>query len=442
MTPVSAGTAPTEAPPGHAVPRVLAAVGDPGTVGDLGLHLRTHGPLRLPARRSRPEIAALLAALAASGLTGRGGAGFPLAAKVAYVREQRRRPITVVNAMEGEPASLKDRVLATRAPHLVLDGADVAAAAVDAVAIVVCVPRDRPEAATALEHAIGERERLGIAGTPVEVRRAPSRYVAGEESALVHWVAGGDARPTFRRERPAVLRAAGRPVLVDNAETLAHTALVARHGAAWFRLAGTPEAPGTTLVTVSGAADRPGVYEVPLGTPIRSVLASAGADRPLAGVLLGGYGGTWLPPDHLGIALAPAPLAAVGASVGAGVVAALPEGACGLAETARIARWMAGESAGQCGPCVFGLPAVADDLHALAFDRAPAHAVERLRGRLAIVQGRGACRHPDGVVRLVRSALAAFDADLHRHVGRGPCDGARHPSVLPFPPRGEAGPWR
>ncbi len=415
--------------------RLLAGFDRPGHGPGLAIHEHVHGPLPLPDRRGTRDWAQhLFTSIDRSGLTGRGGAGFPTARKLATVGTARRRPVVVVNATEGEPASRKDWVLSTAAPHLVLDGADIVARALRADSVNVCVPRNRPEAARSCADAIGERARTsGRAAVPIEVAQPPDRYVAGEESGLVHWLDGGEATPTFRPDRPAILRLHGRPVLVDNAETLAHVALIARFGPEWFRSIGAPEAPGTALVTISGAVQSPGVFEVPLGTPVRSVLAGAGAPEHRGAVLLGGYGGSWLAAGDLSTPWGDPWLRPLGCSVGAGVMVALPEGACGLAETARVARWMAGESAGQCGPCVFGLPSVAEDLEQLAFRRASGHGVQRLRARLDLIAGRGACRHPDGVVRLVQSALRAFAADVDHHLRHGPCHGAHRPGALSFP---------
>lgn len=427
-----------ESPPRSGA-RLLAGAHVTANRPRLQLHLEIYGPLAPSPRGGRRSADQLLGAIEASGLTGRGGAAFPTGRKLATVGSLRRRPVVVVNVMEGEPASAKDRVLATSVPHLVLDGADALANALGAAAVRICVARPYGEAARSLEAALEERMIAGLATVPTVVDRPPGRYVAGEESALVHWLDGGESRPLFRAGRPAVPRLGGRPALVDNAETLAQVALIARHGAEWFRSVGLPEAPGTTLLTTSGALRRPGVVEVPLGTRLSAVLASAEAVQPLAGVLLGGYGGTFVAPSDLDVPLAPGPLASVGANLGTGVVVALPHSACGLAETARIVRWMAGESAGQCGPCAFGLPALAQDLDDLVAGRRGAEALHRLGFRLGEVDGRGACRHPDGVVRLVRSALGVFAGDVDHHARWGPCPGAAAPSslVLPSPGDGE-----
>jgi NADH:ubiquinone oxidoreductase subunit F (NADH-binding) len=401
---------------------------DPG----LGAHLGLHGPLVVPTRDDRAWSHAVWREVADSGLTGRGGGGFPTAAKWDALTRAGRRPLVAVNAMEGEPASAKDRVLLTRSPHLVLDGAEVAAALSGAREIVVCVADDRDPTALAVRRAADERARAG-SRRPVSVVRPPARYVAGEESALVAWLERGEARPALRVDKSVPLRVGRRPVLVHNAETLAQVALVARNGAAWFRGLGTPEAPGSTLVTVSGAVRREGVIEVELGTPLEELVAEAELTGPVGAYLLGGYGGAWLPATSGGVPFAPRPLAEAGATLGVGIVVVLAANSCGIAETARIARYMAGESAGQCGPCVFGLPAIADDLELLAGGRGGAALGTRLERRCGEVDGRGACRHPDGVVRLVRSALQVFAGDVRDHAAGRPCAGHDAPTVLRFP---------
>jgi NADH:ubiquinone oxidoreductase subunit F (NADH-binding) len=255
--------------------------------------------------------------------------------------------------------------------------------------------------------------------------------VAGEESALVAWLDKGRALPSFRPDKSVPLEVSRRPALVHNAETMSQIALIARHGAAWFRQRGTVDAPGSTLVTISGAVDAPGVFEVDFGTPLSEMLGWARVDAELSGVLLGGYGGAWLKAPLLEVPYTPAALTAAGATLGVGIVIALPAMSCGLCETARIARYMAEQSAGQCGPCVFGLPALAGDLEQLARGSAEPDLVERIWARADAIEGRGACRHPDGVVRLVRSALDVFADDVVAHAHGRPCTGVTTPSVLP-----------
>jgi NADH:ubiquinone oxidoreductase subunit F (NADH-binding) len=220
---------------------------------------------------------------------------------------------------------------------------------------------------------------------------------------------------------------------VHNVETLANVALIARYGAEWFRQLGTAEAPGTCLVTVSGGVERPRVLEVEIGTPIEQIIDRASPNPRLQASLVGGYGGSWLSGSEMATPYSPAALKSLNASMGAGVLVALPSDACGLRETARIVRFMADESAGQCGPCLFGVPALAEDLRLIADGRADQQTLDRLLVHCSQVSGRGACRHPDGVVRLVESAVRVFALDLAVHLAGQPCSASMGATMLSFP---------
>src|SRR5205814_1065781 len=243
------------------------------------------------------------------------------------------------------------------------------------------------------------------------------RFVSGEESAVVSAIEGRAPLPKDKFRRVVVSGVRGRPTLVQNVETLAHLALIARHGPAWFRSRGTADEPGTFLASVSGAVARQGVYEMSYGVPVAEALGRAGgATVPLQAVLVGGYHGAWLPADALGAPLSRAGLRPWGAVPGAGVLVALPAGRCGLVEAARIAGYLGGETAGQCGPCVNGLPRLAETLHRLAHGPLhPALAAEVAR-LAALVEGRGACNHPDGTVRFIRSSLSVFTSEVGAHL--------------------------
>jgi NADH:ubiquinone oxidoreductase subunit F (NADH-binding) len=402
-------------------------------------HLDVYGPL--PRRPGRPGF--LADAVTESGLTGRGGAGFPTGTKMHAVAEGRRPAVVVANGVEGEPASAKDHALLARSPHLVLDGAVLAAEAVRADVVHMCLPRTSPRLAGLVRAAIAERQRSGV-GPPIQVHDVPPHYVSSEETALVRWLNGGEARPAGGLTRPYQRGVRRRPTLVDNVETLAHIALIARFGPSWFRQAGLPDDPGTMLATISGAVVRPGVYEIALGTPIGDLLAISQAAPDVTAVLVGGYFGTWHAlPDVAGLPMSAARLRGVGASPGAGVLVALPASACGLVETARVLGYLAAQSADQCGPCYFGLPAIAQDFAQLAAGCPKGPVLERLDRRLGQLTGRGACRHPDGAVRLAGSALAAFAADVHAHARHMPCRAARRGSggLLPIPRPGAEGEW-
>jgi NADH:ubiquinone oxidoreductase subunit F (NADH-binding) len=329
--------------------------------------------------------------------------------------------MVAVNGMEGEPASDKDKVLLTRAPHLVLDGAQLMAAMCGAKRVIVCVPVGRDGVAAAVTHAIAEREVHRAAPVQELVVRPPDRFVAGEESALAQWISSGRSLPLFRTDKGVPLRIGGAPILVHNTETLAHVALIARQGSESFRSHGMTEEPGTTLVTVTGAVSHPGVVEVDRGTALHEIVARSEPLGQITAMLVGGYGGAWVGSQHFATPYASIPLRTVGATAGVGIIVVLGAGACGVTESARIARYLAEQSSGQCGPCVFGLPAIADDLSQLARGLADANLRQRLWRRLEEINGRGACRHPDGAVSMVRSALSVFASDVDAHAKGEPC---------------------
>ncbi|HEY2442011.1 MAG TPA: NADH-ubiquinone oxidoreductase-F iron-sulfur binding region domain-containing protein [Streptosporangiaceae bacterium] len=401
--------------------RLLAGWHETGRAAGLRDHLDRYGPP--PLATSRKGRHQLIEDLDRAGLTGRGGAAFPAGRKLRAVAAARGPAVVVANGMESEPASRKDQTLLALAPHLVLDGMALAAAAAGAQDAYICLPRSRPRQVQAIREAVEHRRRGQLDRVPVAVREPPARYVSSEETALVRWLNGGDARPASTPPRPFERGVSKRPTLVSNVETLAHLALIARYGPEWFRSAGTEDAPGTALVTLAGAFARPGVHEVGLGAAVRDVLALGSPAATPQAVLFGGYQGAWLPGGPALAARYSAPaLQAAGAVPGPGLIMALADGSCGLAETARILAYLAEQSAGQCGPCRFGLPAVAGDFADLAWGRGPAH---RLEQRISLLTGRGACHHPDGAARLAASALRAFSHDVRRHLTAGPCDAAR-----------------
>jgi len=375
--------------------RLLAAAA-PG----LAEHLRRNGPPPSPSA-DLPDL------VEAAGLTGRGGAAFPTWRKLASVGA---RPIVIANGAEGEPASGKDAWLLRSAPHLVLDGLGLVAGSVGASRAYAYAPPG-PGAAR-LRAALAERGREPV---PVEVVEAVDGFLAGEASAVAARVAGLPARPRDKAVRLSEAGVRGRPTLVHNVETLAHVAQIARYGPGWFRRVGTPDEPGTFLATLSGAVARPGVREAAFGTTLAGLAAMAGGlTGPVAAFLVGGYHGRWVPADAgAGLGLTPGPRPS-GLAVGAGVVIALPASSCGLGASAAILRYLAEQSAGACGPCRLGLPALADAFAELAGRGNPRAAVSAAR-LAGLVVGRGACHNPDGAARLARSALEVFADDVALH---------------------------
>jgi NADH:ubiquinone oxidoreductase subunit F (NADH-binding) len=403
------------------LPRLLPLV--PGAPEDLRAHL---------ARYDRPPIGHRSAGLLihgaeAAGLTGRGGAAFPVHRKLAIVAGARGRKVIVANGAESEPASRKDALLLRVAPNLVLDGLQLAAEAIGASEARLYL---HPGVGQEVWRALSQRAAAGIDWLEVTVTEAPPRFLAGQESALVNRLGGGPALPTFTPPRVSERGLGGAPTLVQNVETLAHLALIARYGPRWFRELGTDHEPGSMLTTVHQADGTSQVIEVEIGAPLRTLLASQPAAQAL---LIGGFHGTWLPmAQAASLTLDNATLNKRGAALGAGVIAALPADRCGLVEAARIARYLATESAGQCGPCLNGLPRMAAGLAELAgrgHRRQVRADLERWAG---LVTGRGACNHPDGTVRFVASALTVFAPEIAVHA-RGHCSATNRRPFLPLP---------
>lgn len=364
---------------------------------------------RLGARPlGRPETVELLRQ---SHIGGRGGAGFPMHRKWRSLAQHHGNCTVVVNGAEAEPLSQKDRVLMAGRPHLVIDGAFIAAETVGAREIIFYIRQRDDDAFEAVSAALGERS---DAPCRTRVIEAPNTYVAGEETAAVNFIDNRKALPTG--VKPFVRGVNGFPSLVQNAETLAQAALATRRGPQWFRALGNPT-PGTALITVSvSGEDEMQVMEIAYGTGMDAVTAIVDGNRNWQAALIGGYAGGWTEAIADGsLSLDPATLQERGLHLGAGVVHLLDAATCGVAATAAILAYLAHASAQQCGPCKFGLPAIAEVAQRLARNEALPHDLQRLGRWAGQVRGRGACHHPDGAARVTESALRVFGEDYRAH---------------------------
>jgi NADH:ubiquinone oxidoreductase subunit F (NADH-binding) len=414
--------------PPHGLPRLLER-----RITTYREHLASYGPL--PDLHKRSARAEFVDMIDRSALRGRGGAGFPTGRKLRAVAEGGRGAVVVANGAEGEPASHKDSLLVKAAPHLVIDGAVIAARAVRANEVFVILDGADAAALVAMAAAIEERELAGSDSPALRLVRLPSRYVAGEESAVVNFLNGGPAKPTFVPPRPYERGVRGRPTLVQNVETLANLALIARFGADWYRALGTPDEPGSVLVTLGGAVAAPGVYEFGLGTPMATVFETAGGTtESISAVLVGGYFGSWLTAATVSdVVLTHAALRRAGGTLGCGVITAFPARRCGVTESARIVRYLSEETAGQCGPCVHGLGAIAGGVDALATGRAARGTQHDVVRWLGDVAQRGACHLPDAAVGFLRSALDVFADEFALHERHGRCTAVDATPFLPIP---------
>jgi NADH:ubiquinone oxidoreductase subunit F (NADH-binding) len=416
--------------PGDAGTRLLSGPASDGGAESLAAHQARLGNL--------PSVLAI-DELVASGLTGRGGGNFPFVRKLQLAGSRAGTPLVVVNASESEPASRKDVTLLQLRPHLVLDGAVLAARSLGATHVVVYLHSARTPSTDAVMAAVAERRAVGWDGTvTVTAVDAPLAYLSGESSAVVSVLEGRGPVPSLRPAPVAAAGVGGRPTLVSNTETYAHVGLIARFGSAWFRCGGPTRSPGSTLVTLAGAVARPGLVAESVGDVRFSELLTGpgGLTEAPRAVLVGGYAGSWLdgqtawslPVDRIW-------LAAAGTSLGCGLVAVLSRSACGLAETARLLDYLASQSAGQCGPCVLGLPELAERFNALVDGQGSRRHLRRITELAVSIRGRGACSHPDGAVQLAETALEVFGAEVRSHARRGSCPGRRctASSGLPVP---------
>src|ERR1700749_2264032 len=353
---------------------------------DLEAHRDIFGPLpRLTAEE-------LISMTEQVDLRGQGGAAFPFARKLSAVvknaEENDCAPVVVVNATEGEPGSIKDKMLMIRSPYLILSGAALVAEAIGAEEIVIGVAGNEL-ANRSMEAAIAAEPGLRKIARVVQM---PDRFISGESGALVRGINGKRPVPPGRKVLASDFGVSDLPTLLSNTSTFAQLAVLALLGPERFAAVGTPEEPGTVLLRVGGSATQPAVVEGPTGVP----------------------------------------LAAVGGTLGSGIVLPLGDGTCPLGEVSRIASYLAGESAGQCGPCKLGLPSIARALAALIDGSGGIEALDLARRSAAGVAGRGACSHPDGVTRFVLSALDVFPEDLAAHVFHASC-GRPVRGVLPLP---------
>ncbi|MGH1561573.1 NADH-ubiquinone oxidoreductase-F iron-sulfur binding region domain-containing protein [Mumia sp. DW29H23] len=348
-----------------------------------------------------------------AGVRGRGGAAFPISQKIATVRAN-GSPVVVANGEEGEPASIKDRWLLRHRPHLVLDGLRLAALMVETEDLHVYVSDEA--GALSVGRALDELAGSGVWDARVTVTVVEPAYVAGEETAAVQALNGGPALPTDKPPRPFEEGVDGRPTMVSNVETLANLPVVQRLGPSAYRDVGTDTSPGTFLLTLTGCRSA-GLYEVPFGETLRSVLTWLGEDvESVAGLLMGGYFSGVVGPQGLDVPLDHDAMTAAGSGLGCGAVAVIASGLCPVTVSASVMAYFARENAGQCGSCFNGTAAMSAVLGALVDHRAEASDVERLRHWSSFLRGRGACGTLDGATNVAASLLREFPDLVAAHL--------------------------
>jgi NADH:ubiquinone oxidoreductase subunit F (NADH-binding) len=354
----------------------------------------------------------LVEAVKDAGLLGRGGAAFPTGVKLQTLADQPGPKYIVANGEEGEPAAIKDRWLLRKRPHLVLDGLLRAAEAIGAQEAYVYVSDAQAEASV-----LRAVEELGRTVIPLNVFKVEPGYVAGEETSVVRAIDGGPAKPTDKPPRPFQSGIDAKPTMVSNVETFANIPMIATRGAAAFRNGGFGEAShGTLLLTVSGAVERPGLYEVPHGAPLGVVLQEmAGLQDGFRGVLMGGFFAGLANARILDCAVSYQELKEEGSGLGCGAIIVLGTEDCPVAAAGDVMAYFARENAGQCGACFRGTPAMSKAIEAIGLGSADDGLIEKLKGWSVSLRGRGACATLDGAAQLAASLFNEFPEEIAAH---------------------------
>ncbi len=393
-------------------------------------HIAVGGGLGL-AEALRRDPADVIAEVERSGLRGRGGAGFPTGSKWASVLEAvgtSGTPAVVCNAAEGEPGTYKDRALMARNPWAVVEGLCIAMHAVGAPRGVIATKERYPLQAQRLTEARDAMAEQGFAGAAaVEILLGPDEYLYGEESGLLEVVEGKLPLPRILPPYMYGLNATMQqpnPTVVNNVETLAHVPGILREGAERFRQQGTVQAPGTMVFTVVGDVDSPGVYELPLGTPLRTLLVDIAGARDVKAVY-SGTSNTVIVPGLLDLPLDFDSFAEAGTGLGSGGFVVYGADRCIVAVTAALSRFLAVESCGQCPPCKLHGVELFERLERLCRQGGRAADLQEIRKRCALVTDSNRCYLPVGHALLVQSTLDAYADEFAARLA-GPCD---HPDV-------------
>ena len=375
-----------------------------------------------------------------SRLRGRGGAGFPTGMKWSFVpmgdKAGPGHKYLVANADEMEPGTFKDRIILEQDPHQLIEGMILSAYAIQADIAYIFLRGEYTLAAQRIETAIQECYDAGYLGTGIQgshyslelrLHRSAGRYICGEETALINALEGKRANPRPKPPFPQVSGLWGRPTIVNNVETLCNITHILTHGADWFQSLGIGEDSGTKLFGASGNVMTPGVWELPMGTPIREILEQhAGGMREgyqLKGFLPGGGSTDFLTTDHLDLAMDYDVIGKAGSRMGTGTMIVLDDRSCPIGMVRNLSRFFAQESCGFCTPCRDGIPWIVQLLGRFEDGQATEADLVLLEEKARFVGGMGNthCALAPGAMEPVISALKYFREDFERHIHEGGC---------------------
>ena len=415
-------------------PRPILGEGPRAAVTDLAAAVRAGAFAGLRAAVGELGPTGTVATIASSGLRGRGGAGAPAGDKwhaVVTAADPVRH--VVANGYEADPAQGTDRLLMETRPFAVVEGVAIAALAVGARDAVIAVRAEYTDAVRALEAAVFAAEEAGYLGTDVlgsgrdvalTVRAVQGAYMLGEETVLLKALEGKRGQPEQQPPYPTERGLFGHPTLVHNVATLAAVPWIVTNGADAFRAIGDRDAPGTSLVQVSGAVATPGIAEVPNGTALQAIVELAGgvaAGRTLKAILVGGPTGGLLPADLLATPYTQAALQSAGAHVGSGAVVAVDEGTC-IVDLARLlVRYGADEACGKTIPCRIGLRRIAEIGQRFADGTARPTDPQLLGDLAADCAASALCDHERRAPGPLLTAMRYFRPEIDDHILRGTC---------------------
>ena len=369
-----------------------------------------------------------------SGLRGRGGAGFPAGLKWGFMPKENVQKYLCVNTDEGEPGTFKDRVLVGKDPHSVIEGVIIAAYAVGATRAFVYIRGEFFLGVKSWIKAIADAYQRGYLGKNIlgsdfsldlTVHRGAGAYICGEETAMIDSLEGRRGEPRLKPPYPAQVGYLGKPTLVHNVETLANVPHIVLHGAEWYASIGTERSTGPKIFCVSGDVFRRGVYELPLGTPLREVIYDHAGGVPnnkrIKAIIPGGASTPFLTTEHLDVPMDFESLAAAGSALGTGAIVVINEDTCMVDVARRTARFFAHESCGKCTPCRVGSQRIVQVLEDIEAGRGRVGDIERLQALCEGIAGRTFCPFGDAMVAPIRSSLARFADEYQYHIQQGRC---------------------
>lgn len=373
-------------------------------------------------QKARSELTpeGVLALVEDAGLLGRGGAAFPTGKKWRFARQEPSPRYVVLNGGEDEPGSLKDRVLMEHHPHLVFEGMLLAAHALEAEGAYLYVNHTYEASIASLKSALAEAEARGYAKIPFTVCPAPTEYVAGEDTAALEVIEGKKALPRKKPPYPTTAGIFGKPTVVNNVETFGNVPAIVSRGAGWYRGIGRDGSHGTALFTLGAETNRPGVYELPFGTPLRHLVEECGGGlkggKRVKAILPGGPSSAFLKPAEIDIPLDYASLKRAGSVLGCGVVHLVPEGTCMVEEALRLAEFFAAECCGQCPACRMETGMLRNILEKVQRGEGTAELLPHVEKVVSFAKDKGLCSFIGMPGPPILSALRLFPEDFQAHV--------------------------